>query len=99
LLYSLRCFGLSLPFSPFSGFPTSSFYQKKNKKTAKEEKGNDQYKRTFIEFFLCIYHITMTGSLWKPNKDRGTGREREYDRKRKKTLTKLAGYLTFNIQI
>jgi hypothetical protein len=41
----------------------------------------------------------MTGPFWKPNKDRGIGREREYDRKRKKTLTNLAGYLIFNTQI
>jgi hypothetical protein len=66
---------------------------------AKEEKGNDQYKRTFIEFFLRICHTTMPGPFWEPNKDRGTGREREYDRKRKKTLTNLDGYLIFNTQI
>jgi hypothetical protein len=90
---------LNTLFPPSSVFPLLPFIRRRTRRPAKEEKGNDQYKRTFIEFFLCIYHTTMPGPLWKPNKDRGIGREREYDRKRKKTLTNLAGYLIPNIRI
>ena len=41
--------------SPFDGFPTSSPFRRGAGRRQKEN-GNDQHKRTFIEFFLCIRH-------------------------------------------
>ena len=67
----------SMPFSPFPGFPASSFYQKENWKAAKEEKGNDQYKRTFIEFFSLQMPHHHDWSLLETKQGGGAQAEKE----------------------
>jgi len=62
---------------PLPGFPASSFYQKENGKAAKEEKGNDQYKRTFIEFFSLQMPHHHDWFFWKPNREVGAQAEKE----------------------
>jgi len=66
----------------------------------KKEMAMIDTKERLLSFFSASATTGMPVFFWKSRQWQVCrSREREYDRKRKKTLTKLAGYLTFNIQI
>ncbi len=89
--FSIRSFGLSLP------VPLPPFAPQLRDEREEKRNGNDQHKRTLIEFFLCICHYRHARFfLWKSRQRQVCrSREREYDRKRKKNFTILVYFLVF----
>jgi hypothetical protein len=76
--------------SSFPGFP-SLLFRRRIRIRQKKRKAMINTKERLLSFFSA-YTTHHAWSQKGPNMDRGIGREREYDRKRKKTLTNLARF-------
>jgi hypothetical protein len=73
------------------GFPALLF-RRRARRRQKKRKAMINTKERLLSFFSPRTPHHHAWSFWTPNMDRGIGGEREYDRKRKKTLTNLARF-------